>query len=310
MIKKILSLLACITAFQSVLAQETIVIEFGAAANQPNATPYIKMLDIANRSQNKYEFILEFKPGAQGVIALKTMDQNPQTRLATVAPSFVENARQGLINESDYVPVATQGDACWAVITNIGNTQQGIASLKGQKEITVGGTGYGNATHLTALIIGEKLGFKVRYIVYKANYDALTQMAAGEPINFVIERVSNYQIFKSKNPNLKILGISCPTRNPLVPEIKTLSEQGFNTPTIFMSTVANVKMPVAKRQEIARILDQAQEKLGADYISSSSDMSPPMFRKPKMSTEEFFNLRVLQIKALVHRYEKQISETR
>jgi tripartite-type tricarboxylate transporter receptor subunit TctC len=309
MIKKIVSLLLCLLVFHLAQAKESITIEFGAAASQPNAAPYIKMLELANRSQNKYEFILEFKPGAQGVLALRAMDQSPLNRLATVAPSFVENARQGLINESDYVPVVAQGDACWAVITNVGSTRQGVASLQGQKEITVGGTGYGNATHLTALIIGEKLGFRVRYIVYKANYEALTQMAAGEPINFVLERVANYQTFKTKNPRLQILGINCSVRNPAMPEVKTLAEQGYTTPTIFMATVSNIKMPVEKRQEIARILDQAQMKLGTEYLSSSADLSPPMFRKPKMSTEEFFNLRVLQIKALVHRYEKQILET-
>lgn len=292
------------------VAREQITVEFSANASQPNSTPYIKMLDVANKLQSKYEFILEFKPGANGVIALRTMDASPQNRLATVAPAFVENARTGQINENDYVPVATQGDACWAVITNVGDTRQGIASLQGQREITVGGTGYGNAAHLTALIIGEKYGFRVRYVVYKANYDALVNMASGEPINFVIERVSNYQTFKEKNSKLQILGINCPTRNALMPEVKTLREQGFNTPTIFMSTVANVRMPAEKRQEIGRILEQAQGQLGAKYISDTSDMNPPQFNRPKISTEDFFNQRVVQMKALTHRYERQINEAK
>lgn len=306
--KKLLTILLLLSG--TAFAREQIVVGFNANASQPNSTPYIKMLEVANQIQNKYEFILEFKPGANGVIAIKTMDASPQNRLATTAPAFVENARVGQINESDYVPIATQGDACWAVITNVGDTKQGIASLKGQKEITVGGTGYGNAAHLTALIIGEKYGFNVRYIVYKANYDALVNMASGEPINFVLERVSNYQTFKAKNPKLQILGINCPTRNLLMPQVKTLREQGFNTPTIFLSTIANIKMPEAKRQEIKRILEEAQEKLGAKYISETSDMNPPQFNKPPMSAQDFFNMRVVQMKALTHRFEKQINEAK
>lgn len=308
MIKKLF--LFVLFASNVVFAREQITVEFSANASQPNSTPYIKMLELANRLQNKYEFILEFKPGANGVIALRTMDASPQNRLATVAPAFVENARTGQINESDYVPVATQGDACWAVITNVGDTKRGIASLQGQKEITVGGTGYGNAAHLSALIIGEKLGFKVRYVVYKANYDALVNMASGENINFVMERVSNYQTFKEKNPRLQILGINCPSRNTLMPEVKTLREQGFNTPTIFMSTVANVRMPAEKRQEISRILEQAQGQLGSKYIAETSDMNPPQFNQPKISTDEFFNSRVLQMKVLTHRYERQVNEAK
>jgi len=294
----------------TVLAKEQIIVEFSANASQPNATPYIKMLEIANIIQNKYEFLLEFKPGANGVIAIKAMDTDPFNRLATIAPAFVENARTGQIRESDYVPIAAQGDACWAVITNIGDTKKGIPSLKGQKEITVGGVGYGNASHLTALIIGEKYGFNVRYIVYKSNYDALVNMAAGEPINFVIERVSNYQTYYAKNTKLQILGIACQNRNALVPEVKTLREQGFNTPTIFMSTIANILMPEDRRQEISQILDQAQEQVGLKFIKETSDMHPPQFNSPKVSTKEFVNNRVLQMKALTKKYEKQINEAK
>jgi tripartite-type tricarboxylate transporter receptor subunit TctC len=309
--KKYLILLVSLWAVNSWgTTPEVITVEINSSASQPNIVPYFKMLDIANQQQNKYKFISEFKPGAGGVIAIKTMDASPTNRLAITAPTFVENSRSGQINENDYVPVATQGDACWAVITNVGDTKQGISSLQGLKEITVGGTGYGNAAHLTALIIGEKYGFKVRYVLYKANYDALVNMTSGEPINFVIERVANYQTFHAKNPKLQILGITCPTRNPLMPKIKTLREQGFDTPTIFISTIANIRMPVEKRQEISRILEQAQEKLGAKFIAETSDMNPPQFNFPKISTEDFFNQRILQMKALTHRYEQQIQDSK
>lgn len=300
----ILAVLLSMTS--TVWAKETITVQFSANATQPNSVPYLKMLEVANQMQTKYDFQLEFKPGANGVLALRAMDQQPENRLATVAPAFVENARTGQINESDYAVVTTQGDACWAIITNVGDTNKGLESLKGQKEITVGGTGYGNAAHLTALIIGEKYGFNVRYIVYKANFDALVNMAAGEKINFVLERPSNYKQMKEKNPNLQILGINCANRSPLFPNVKTVREQGFTTPTIFMSTVANVKMPESKRREIAQILDNAQEKLGAAYLLETADMNPPQFNRPKISTQEFFNTRVSQMKDLTGRYQAKI----
>jgi tripartite-type tricarboxylate transporter receptor subunit TctC len=304
-------LLTILTALSiSAQASETITVEFGAGPSQPTAASYRKMLEVANDMQKKYNFIMEFKPGGNGVIALKTMDMSPENRLATVAPAFVENAKVGLINEADYTPVATQGDACWAIITNVGDTKKGVASLKGQKEITVGGTGFGNAAHITALILGEEYGFKVRYIVYKANFDALLNMTTGENINFVLERVSNYQLFKAKNPKLQILGINCNRRNESMPEVKTLKEQGFNTPTIFMSTVANVKMPEAKRNEITAILEEAQGKVGQKYLLDTADLNPPQFNKPRLSVSEFFNQRVLQMKVYTHRYERQINEAR
>lgn len=300
------SLFLFASSFVFAQGPETITISFSAAASQPNSAPYLRMVEVANQIQDKYKFMFEFKPGANGVIAIKNMDQSPENRLATVAPAFVENAKSGAINKNDYVAVASQGEACWAIITNIGDTAKGIASLQGQKEILVGGTGFGNAAHITALTIGEKYGFKVRYAVYKANYDALVNMAGGEPVNFVLERVANYQIFKAKNPKLQILGINCGKRNELMPEVKTVKEQGFNTPTIFMATIANVKMPEVRRKEISAILEAAQEKLGAKYLLDSADMSPPQFATPKQSAIEFFNSRVKQMEELTVKYEAQI----
>jgi len=298
---KIITALALCVMSATAVAKENITVYFNASASQPNYPVYLRMLDVANKNQKKYQFNIELKPGANGLLAVRAMDQSPENSLATQAPSFVENVRSGAINDRDYVAVAAQGDACWAVITNVGDTARGIASLRGQKEITVGGTGYGNVTHLTALTIGEQLGFDVKYIVYKANYDALVNMAAGEKINFVIERVQNYQTFKTRNPSLQILGLSCDQRHPAAPKVKTLQEQGIRVPTIFFVTLANVKMPEAKRKEIEKILSQAQSKLGAEYLLDSADIRPP-----SIPPQQYFEKKVSQIRGPLYRFQNQI----
>lgn len=307
--KKIIAVILSALAISAV-AKETILIQNGSAASQPNIATYMRTLEIANRMQNKYEFVLEMKPGANGALALRSMDLSPANRLATIAPAFVENSKQGLINEADYVPILAQGDACWAVITNVGDTRRGLSSLKGQKEITVGGTGYGNAAHITSIMLGEKYGFRVRYIVYKSNFDALVAMASQNDINFVIERISNYRTFKEKNPRLQVLGINCPNRNPLMPEVKTIKEQGFETPTIFFMIVANTKMSKERRDEISSILEEAQKTLGQKYMLDSADILSPQFSDPVISTVDFFNKRTSQMHYLTRKYREQIDEAK
>jgi tripartite-type tricarboxylate transporter receptor subunit TctC len=307
--KKILALVLVLTS-SLVGARELITLEIGNSPSQPNVPAYLRTIEEANRLQQKYEFIAEFKPGANGALAVKAIDSSPLNRLATTAPAFVENSKQGLLNESDYVPVLAQGDACWAVITNIGDTARGVDSLKGQKELVVGGTGYGNASHLTAIMIGEKFGIPVRYIVYKANYDALVAMASNVGINFTLERVSNYVIFKEKNPNLQVLGINCPKRNPLMPNIKTMREQGFNTPGVFFTVVAHKKMPESKRDEISKILVEAQAKAGSKYLMEAADLVAPQFNTPPVTAEDFFNKRVIQMHYLTTKYKDQIDSAR
>lgn len=294
----------------TVAAKETITVQLGMSASQPNTATYIRTFEEANKMQNKYEFISEIKPGANGALALRTMDASPLNRLSTIAPAFVENSKSGLINEADYVPVSSQGDACWAIITNVGDTKQGVKSLAGQKEIIVGGTGFGNASHLTAIILSEKYGFKVRYVVYKSNFDGLIGMVGDNGPNFVIERVQNYKTFVEKNPKLQILGVNCPKRSPLMPQVKTLREQGFETPTIFFFIVANVKMPAEKRKELSEILEAAQKKVGQDYLMESADLFAPQFNNPPVTVDEFFVKRTSYMHYLTNKYKNQIDEAR
>lgn len=291
-------------------AKELITVQIGSSPTQSNTAVYLRTLETANKMQTKYEFIPEFKPGANGVLALKAMDASPSNRLATVAAAFVENAKQGHINEADYIPVSTQGDACWAVITNVGDTKLGTDSLRGIDELVVGGTGFGNVAHIVAIALSEKYKFKLRYIVYKSNFDGLVAMVGNNGPNMVLERVASYQMFKDKNPKLQVLGIDCSKRNSAMPNVKTLAEQGFNVPSVFISTVANKAMPEQRRKEISKILESAQMSIGEKAILDSSDMNPPAFFNPPMSVEEFFNKRVSQMHYLTTKYKDKIDEAR
>lgn len=289
---------------------ENITIVVPAAASQSSTPLTLKLVDKANLIQTKYNFLIEFKPGGNGVIGLKYMDLSPMDRISGIAPSFIENAKTGLIKESDYVPVAASGDVCWAVITNVGDAKRGVASLadlKG-KEITVGGTGYGNAAHLTALMLGEKYGFKVKYVVFKANFDAVVNMVGNNGINMALESIGTYNQFKEKQPKLQMLGFNCASRSDQAPELKTLREQGINAPMIFNITMANKAMPEEKRKEIATILAQATMAIGAKEYADVAGLYPPVFRN--VSAEDFAQRRIGLMKSLVAKYEKEIEASK
>lgn len=289
---------------------ENITIVVPAAASQSSTPLTLKLVDKANLIQTKYNFLIEFKPGGNGVIGLKYMDLSPMDRISGIAPSFIENAKTGLIKESDYVPVAASGDVCWAVITNVGDAKRGVASLadlKG-KEITVGGTGYGNAAHITSLMLAEKYGFKVKYVVFKANFDAVVNMVGNNGINMALESINTYNQFKEKQPKLQMLGFNCAIRSDQAPELKTLREQGFNAPMIFNITMANKAMPEEKRKEISSILAQATMAIGAKEFADVAGLYPPVFRN--VSAEDFAQRRIGLMKSLVAKYEKEIEASK
>jgi tripartite-type tricarboxylate transporter receptor subunit TctC len=302
--KKLFGLAMAIMMAASAQAQTAIAIQNPYSPSHSATPAFLKIIEVANQSQSDYKFVLEYKPGGNQAIALKQLDQEPQSRLAVIAPAFVENAKKGLVDKNNYVPVHALGDACWAVISNKGNERDGVASLKGEKEIIVGGVGFGNATHLTSLAIGERLGFQVKYIVFKSNNDALVNMTGNNGVNFLIDKVDNLETFKQKNPSLNILAASCPNRLPGFAQIKTLKEQGYTTPYIFNITVAHQSMPAAQRERIGKILTDATVKVGEAEIYRLSGMRPPVF--DRVSAEQFYRQSTDLVGQLLTQYDQYI----
>lgn len=289
LLSMLFGLILCVTA-----SADTVRI-FSPYSPGHSATPAMfRIIDQANRAQSTYLFVLEFRPGGNQAIALQSLDSNS---LAIIAPAFVENVAEGRITESDYVPVHALGDACWAVIIN--------GAITDHREITVGGVGFGNATHLTALALGEKYRFSTRYVVFKSNNDALVNMAGNNGIFMVIDRYESFTAMKSRNANLQAFAASCPTRLPQAPDMKTLRELGVDAPYVFNITVAHRSMDPARRRAVAAILNDAQRTVGAEEIFQLSGM-----RIPDTSAEDFYSRSVRQIRRLQEKYRNDINQSK
>ena len=292
--------LSCTTTW----AAETITIMSPYSASHSGTPAMFRIINEANTQQKDFNFVLEFRPGGEQIIAVRALDENTQNRLAIIAPKFVEHVRNKKLDQKKYVPIHALGDACWAVITNVGNSRQGIASLKGTKELTVGGVGTGNAAHITALNLGERFGFTTRYIPFKSNFDALVLLISDQSINMVLERVTSYLQYRQKNPNVTVLGMSCPVRHPDLPDVKTLAEQGMITPYVFNITVVHSDMAESRRKQLGAILDSATKAVGAKEIFRLSDMTPPIFSGQPV--EDYFKLKFGFMDSQLQRFENEI----
>jgi len=297
-----------LTMCVSASAKETITVYSPYSASHAGTTATRKVFDVANSAQNKYQFVLEFKAGAQGVLALKEIEYNTTGKLAIIHAAFVDNVDKKMINESDYVPIHALGDACWAVVSLDGDPRLGVASLASTREIVVGTVGFGNATHLTALQIGSRYNVPVRFVPFKSNYDSMMAMVGGHGVTFNLERVSVIEQFRDKNPNLKILAMSCPVRHPDAPTVKTLKEQGIVAPYVFNTIVAHQRMSRDRARELGAILDKATLTVGVDEIRRLSDFRPAIF--DRISAEEFTRRRTAMVKQLRQQHRQAIEESR
>jgi len=274
--KKLLAILASTMMAVAVSAGETIVITNPQGPTH-SGTPQLKaLIEESNKIQDRYVFVTEFKTGGFESIALRDLAVTPQTRLSTMTNASIEAIDRGLVNEDDFVPVFSQGDSCWAVI-GIVNSNTGLDSFKSVKELVAGGPAIGGATHLAALEIGRRYNIPVRYVVYKSNFDAFVDMVGGHGVNFILERVQNYNGFKDKNKNLQMLAMSCPHRHASAPTVKTLSEYGINSPYIWQQIVASKNMNPTQVNDFRSIFTQATKNIGLAQIQQLSDQTPPMF---------------------------------
>lgn len=290
-------LLGLLLLASNAFATEIIKIYSPYSPGHSGTPALLKIVDQANADQKIYKFVVEFKPGGNQIIAVKSIDESS---LAIIAPAFVENVEAGKLVESDYRPVYAFGDACWAVVTN--------KSLEGAKEIVVGGVGYGNAAHLTALALSEKHKFNVRYIIFRSNNDALVNMTGDNGVEFVIDKYEGYEGLRTKNPKLRMVAASCPARLPQEPKIKTLKEQGIDAPYIFNIVVAGKEMSEGRRKAIGLILDKATLSVGKEEIFRLSAQRPPIF--DGVSTDQFYEKSIALVRNLQTKYRKQIEDAK
>lgn len=287
-------------------AAETITIMSPYSASHSGTPAMFRIINEANQQQKDYNFVLEFRPGGEQIIAVNALKEKPNNRLAIIAPKFVEHVRAGRLNKADYVPIHALGDACWALIANVGNQSQGIASLRGVPELTVGGVGVGNAAHITALELAERHNFAVRYIPFKSNFDALVLLISDQSINMVLERVNSYLQYREKNPRVTVLGMSCPRRHTDLPDVPTLAEQRIMAPYVFNITVAHVGMSRSKRLHLSKVLDTATLAVGAQEIFRLSDMTPPVFDQRKV--EDYYRFRFDYMDSMLQKHQAKINE--
>jgi tripartite-type tricarboxylate transporter receptor subunit TctC len=270
-----------------------------------------KITEHANTAQNKYNFILDYHPGAQGLIALNYTKASPKNRIALVAAGVVELFETNKAQEKEFVPVYAFGDACWAVVTNWpADEQVGIKSLRApadSKELVVGAVGLGSISHITGLEAAEAAKQKPLTILFKSGNEAFLNLASNNGVNLTIDSVRTVQNMKIKNPNLRIVGTTCSQRHPMASNVPTLVEQGLgHIPPVINIMLASLSMPVEQRNELNDLLDRSTLAVGADPIFDISSFSPAVFQK--MTAQQYYDKRIGQIKQLRKKHYKELTE--
>ena len=310
MIKKFLVAIALAATYLGASAQQTISIVWPYSMSHGTTALMFPLLEEANKSQNQYNFILESKPGAQGMIALDYMNQQPANRMAVIAPDFVQLAYDGKIREDDYRYHVGLGDFCFAIWNKYSDSEQGLAGLKGTKEIVLANVGWGNAGHLVALEIASKYDLKVRNVVFKSNFEGLVNLTQNGGVTQVQESVKAFDSLKSQAvTTAKPLAVTCSTRRKEMPHVKTMAEQGITSSGPWHIVISNKDMPADTQQNLTNILNRSLAVIGEDKILEISNLHPIVFQKNK-DVNAYYKTKSTAQKALLKKYQPIIDADR
>lgn len=186
----------------------------------------------------KQPVVVENKAGASGSIAAKQVMNSPADgytlmMLATptlLAPHLYKNV--GYDTVKNFTPVATVYDLPIVVVVNPGqmptvtDVQRLITYAKARPgELNYTSSGPGSFGHLSMELLKELGQFDMRHVPYKGGAPAITDTISGQVPLMYADLVAALPHIQSGK--LRAIAVGSPQRVTMLPQVKTIAEQGF-----------------------------------------------------------------------------------
>ena len=186
----------------------------------------------------KQPVVVENKAGASGAIAAaqfaKTAgDGYTFLMLATptlLAPHMYKNVAYDTVK--DFVPVATVYDLPIVMVVNpqlmptVTDVQKLITHAKARPgQISYTSSGTGSFGHLSMELLKQLGQFDMQHVAYKGGVPAITDTIGGQVPMMYADLVAALPHVKSGK--LRAIAVGSPQRVSVLPEVKTVAEQGF-----------------------------------------------------------------------------------
>lgn len=221
-----------------------------------------KMSDFAKQS-----IIVENKAGASGNIAGEYIARAPKdgyTLLFGSSPVLVINPglypKLGFDPLRDFQPIADFGSLPNAVLVNAAlpvSSVQDLIAYARREPTTFASAGSGGTTHLAGLLFAQAAGLKdVTHIPYKGSAPALQSLLASQVTMTFTDVYTAYPFLTSGK--LKVLGITSAQPSALLPDVRTLQQQGIPgiDVSVFFALLGPAGMPPSVVQRLSALSQQ------------------------------------------------------
>jgi len=222
------------------------------------------------REPLKQAVIVENKPGVGGRLAAEAVkNASPDGLTYMVAPNAtlvfqhltypVSVLRYDMT--TDFTSVAQITSYPMAMVVNAGTgvktAKDYVAWLKANPDKgTFGTAGQGGDTHFNGLQFAKVAGLKMTVVPYRGNGPLAIDLVGGQILTG--NMVAGDAIQHIRSGKLNALGVFAPQRSPLLPEVPTMAEQGFDTGggNGWMGIWGPAKLPKAELERFQAALKQ------------------------------------------------------
>lgn len=186
----------------------------------------------------KQPVVVENKAGASGSIAAKQVMESPAdgyTLMMLATPTLLAPhmyKKTGYDTVKNFTPVATVYDLPIVVVVNpsqmpnVTDVQRLITYAKAQPgQLNYTSSGPGSFGHLSMELLKELGQFDMRHVPYKGGVPAITDTIGGQVPVMYADLVAALPHIQSGK--LRAIAVGSPQRVAMLPQVKTIAEQGF-----------------------------------------------------------------------------------
>ena len=181
-------------------------------------------------------WVIENKAGATGTLGAAFVKRAPADGYTlfvsslgpfVIAPHLIKGVQYDALKDFDPITVAVQAPNVLVVpaASPVKNVADMIATLKKTPgKTSFASSGNGSSDHLSAELFWQQTGTEGLHVPYKGGGPAINDLLGGQVdaafvnINSIIQHI--------KAGKVRAIGVASEKRNPLLPELPTLAEQG------------------------------------------------------------------------------------
>ena len=211
---------------------------FTEAVNKAGADPQLQVVNIGGQGGNK---------GAKEAVKAKP----DGCTLFAIHQSAITSYFNGRVDFTwdafDPVVLLTRTPAIFGANSDVpyNTVTELVAGIKDKPEtITAGGT-LGSTSHFVFLLLEDAAGIKFKHVSYDGTRERMTALLAKNIEMGEINLTSAKKYIQTNE--LKALGITTPERNPEIPDVPTMVEQGYD---MIYGTDRGIMLPKGASQEV------------------------------------------------------------